>query len=134
MKTRHKFLEKFYSHTSFPHQYELSKDRKKRFKKIKRKYGIDIRECWNMDVSFYAWLYEHLCMYEKYTIADIDDARAVFTYNGKTYTQRQLMHKLKKRLTTYFKSAEETDISEKKQKKIDEIIPIWQVLMPAMWW
>lgn len=131
---KHKFLEKFYPDMSFPHQFQINKKTKKSVKKIKRKYGVDIRECWNMDFSFYVWLYEHIKAYEKFTIADIDDMRAIFTFNDKNYTQRELMHKILKRIELYFKTLNETEHPEKIQKKIDEIIPMWQVLMPAMWW
>lgn len=134
MKKKHKFLKKFYKYTRFPHQYELSKDMQKRIKKIKHKYGIDMRDCWNMDFSFYTWLYEHIKTYEKLTVADIDDTRAPFVFDSKSHTQRELMHKILKRIELYFKTMNETEHSEKIQKKIDEIIPMWQILMPAMWW
>lgn len=131
---KHKFLEEFYSKVTFPHQFDINKHTKKQIKKIKRKYGVDLRDCWNLDFAFYIWLYEHIKAYEKFTAADIDDMRRMFEFKNKQYTQRQLMHKILKRLKLYFNNINNLDDSDELQRKVDEIIPMWQILMPAMWW
>lgn len=140
MKIKHRFLEKFYERMTFPHQWPINK---KTLKKIKRKYGIDIRDCWNLDFAFYVWLYEHVKAYEKFAPVDMDDTKSThdcrnvdckLKYKGQCYTQRELMHKLLSRLELCFKHCNDIKPDEQTRKKMNEVIAIWQTLMPCMWW
>ena len=96
-------------------------------------YGFDSRECWNLDHTFYLWLYEHLMKYLEDADKVIDLTWTKVEYNGKTYTQRELIDKMLKRLNAYFND----DINEYDKddyKWLHEIEAIWAVILPTMWW
>ena len=59
-----------------------------------RKYGFDPRDCWDLDDTFYLWLYEHLCLLLDDTNADL--TWRTFEHNGKTYTEGEYIEYLKK--------------------------------------
>ena len=44
----------------------------KNAKKIKKKTGVDYRECYNFDMSVALYIYSRLKAYKKYTIADLE--------------------------------------------------------------
>lgn len=129
---KHKYLKKFYKHTKFPHQWHLSKKQKRKMKKIQKCCGLDIRECWDCELSFHAWLYEHICAYEKYTMCDLQ--YGIYEFHGKNRTLGEMIKKLKKRLSIYFKTLSDASIDKKQQKKIDEIDEIWHIIKHACWW
>lgn len=96
-------------------------------------YGFDSRECWSLDHTFYLWLYEHLMKYLEDAEKVVDLTWTKAEYNGKTYTQRELIDKMLKRLNAYFND----DINEYDKddyKWLHEIEAIWAVILPAMWW
>ena len=96
-------------------------------------YGFDSRETWNLDYTFYLWLYEHLMKYLEDAEKVVDLTWTKVDYNGKTYTQRELIDKMLKRLNAYFND----DINEYDKddyKWLHEIEAIWAVILPAMWW
>lgn len=67
-----------------------------RSKKEKRKTGVDPRDCWDLDTTFYLWLYEHLCQLLKDTNADLTWQK--FQHNDKEYTEEEYIEYLKKLL------------------------------------
>ena len=62
-------------------------------KRTKKKTGIDPRDCWNLDSTFYDWLYTHLCQLLKDTNCDLD-CRS-YEHNGKFYTEGEYIEYLK---------------------------------------
>jgi len=75
---------------------------------LERKFtGIDHRDCWDMDVTFYQWLYERLQVFleDAGKIIDLDciSDDFGFDYNGKKYSLREMVvmlsDKLKEMLT-----------------------------------
>lgn len=60
------------------------------------KYGINPRDCWDLDDTFYRWLYEQLCMLLKDTNADLDNKNWVkYEHKGKEYSEREYIEYLK---------------------------------------
>ena len=57
-------------------------------KRIKKKTKVDPRDCWELEGSFYMWLYEHLTQYLKDTENFINLEYHTFEHNRKTYTQK----------------------------------------------
>ena len=112
---------------------QITDKREKRWKKQRKKYGFDERETWGLDEAFYEWLYERLKMYKEIggRVVNLDYHR--FEYEGKEYTQAELIDEMLKRLEVSF-SEEYSDWKEDQYKYVHEIEKIWAVVLPAMWW
>jgi len=71
---------------------------------LKRKFtGIDPRDCWNLDVTFYQWLYERLQVFLKDAgrIVDLDymdDYCSGFDYEGKKHSLKEMIVILSEKL------------------------------------
>ena len=96
-------------------------------------YGFDSRECWGLDSTFYLWLYERLMKYLEDAEPVVDLTWNKFTYNGKTYSQRELIDMMLERLKRSF-SEEYDEFNEDDYNYVHEIEKIWAVVLPAMWW
>lgn len=96
-------------------------------------YGFDGRECWGLDSTFYLWLYERLMKYLEDAEPVVDLTWNKFKYNGKTYSQRELIDMMIKRLKRSF-SEEYDEFNEDDYNYVHEIEKIWAVVLPAMWW
>ena len=75
----HKYLEELGYSPDFhsipdntPFDKKYSKKKKAVLKEQRKKYGFSDNEVWNMDMSAAMWLYEHLLVYRKRTIADMN--------------------------------------------------------------
>lgn len=133
---RHLFLEKLYKYTTFPHQFPESKSQKKQRKKLKKKYGFDIRECYDVELSIYALLYERLCAYEKHCNVDLDSTLDGFMeeYKGKKYTLREMIHMLKDHIKSYIKYKYTYEYPDKAREAVNEICDIWKQIGSRVWW
>lgn len=58
-----------------------------------RKYGFDPRDCYDLDTTFYLWLYEHLCCLLDDTTTDLTYVK--FNRNNKEYTEGEYIQYLK---------------------------------------
>ena len=97
-------------------------------------YGFDSRECWNLDYTFYLWLYERLMKYLEDAESVVDLTWTKVEYNGKTYTQRELIDMMLERLKRFLTDEDFNDYEEENFKWLHEIEKIWAVILPAMWW
>lgn len=95
-------------------------------------YGFDERETWNLDYSFYLWLYERLKMYIKVASAFVDLNYHQFEYDGEKYTQLQMINLMLERLEFLF-SPEYDDWNRTHVEYILEIPKIWAIVLPSMW-
>lgn len=106
-------------------------EREEKWKKEREVFGFYERETWNLDSTFYIWLYERLKMYLDVTIVDLDYHK--FDYNGKEYTQRQMIDMMLERLETAL-TDKYYDLDDEKYQYVHEIEKIWSLVLPAMWW
>lgn len=98
----------------------------------RRKYGFDDRETWDMDKTFYNWLYEHLMMFNDVTIADLEKSNQ-YKYRESSYTTAQLVDIL----LTYLRTAITKDYdlcTPAEREQIDDIPKIWAIIIREMWW
>ena len=58
----------------------------------RRKTGVDPRDCWGLDTSFFEWLYCNLKQLLKDTNCDL--TYRSYEYNGKTYTEGEYIEYL----------------------------------------
>ena len=96
-------------------------------------YGFDERETWNLQYSFYLWLYERLKMYLLTAGVNIDLSHHIFEYEGASYTQQQMIDMMIERLEFYC-SDKYQSYDKEQQKYVGEIEKIWATVLPAMWW
>lgn len=117
-------------------------ERNKHWKKQRKKYGFDSRECWNLDSTFCQWLYSHLMMYLKDAKKTINLDYHKFTFNNKIYTQKEAIEFILKRLKEYltFDSYESLNFDESIKKEnaiheeIKDAIRLWAEIYNVCWW
>lgn len=106
--------------------------RKDKWKQQKRKYGFDERETWSLNYTFYCWLYEHLKMYLDMADPVVDLNYYKFTYKGETKTQKEWIVRMIEYCELYLTEPDTTD--KEKCKKAKDVVNIWNMLLPCMWW
>lgn len=62
--------------------------------RIARKTGVDPRDCWELDTTFFEWLYCNLKQLLKDTNCDLSYRK--FKHNGQTYTEGEYIRYLQK--------------------------------------
>lgn len=114
------------------------KKEEEKLKKNKRKYGFDDRETYNLDTTFYQWLYERLVRYKELASKIIDfksDYSHRWDYKGKSLNQIELIDKAIALLEEYFTTDGKTlkeDLAL--MNKALEAAQIFVMILPAMWW
>lgn len=107
--------------------------RKNIWEKEIKKYGFAAYETWAMDCFFYAWLYERLKMFLEVNCIDLNYHK--FEYEGKEYTQLELINKMIYGCEVYFKNNyDDLSSPEEDIKAVNDIAKIWAIVLPAMWW
>ena len=99
-------------------------------------YGFDERETWNLDHTFYCWLYERLKMYLEKADGVIDLDFHKFEYEGEELTQRQCIERMIEGCKVYFSDEYENGFPEDEtlHKKVMDVTKIWALVIGAMWW
>ncbi len=96
-------------------------------------YGFDERETWNLDYSFYLWLYERLKMYLE--ISPVDLNFHTFKIGKEKLTQKECIERMIEGCAIRIKDNRYFgELTEDEEKKIDDVLKIWAVVCPAMWW
>ncbi len=120
----------------------------RRYQKIQIKDGFNPTETWDLEQSFYQWLYEGLRSYMDYATdvidLDIDKEWYSLKYKGKWYTQRQLTEILLEKLEFVLRvdknwqdiptSQAVQDEFKKRREVGNEIHDMWKVLAPQASW
>lgn len=120
----------------------------RRYQKIQIKDGFNPTETWDLEQSFYQWLYEGLRSYMDYATdvidLDVDKEWYSLKYKGKWYTQRQLTEILLEKLEFVLRvdknwrdiptSQEVQDEFKKRREVGNEIHDMWKVLAPQASW
>lgn len=102
--------------------------RAKKWKKERKKYGFDDRETWNLNHTFVEWLYSHLMMYNKRGIVDTTFHK--LNWQGKEITQQDAIDILKNAAKAYLLEPDSDD----KFLAFCDLMPLWGMLLPYMWW
>lgn len=117
-----------------PFSYTNPNDRRvDEWKRQRATYGFDETETWDLNYTFYAWLYEHLRMYVDCSEKIINLEYHKFEWNGETYTQLAIIQMMIERLQFYF-SEDYNDFDEYDTAYVREIGELWALVLPAMWW
>ena len=68
----HKYLENILPKGKSPYDFECDDEiRNQKWEKEREQYGFDERETWNLDFTFFCWLYEHLRKYKEVSPVDL---------------------------------------------------------------
>ena len=120
----------------------------RKYQKIQMRDGFNPTETWDLEQSFYQWLYEGLRSYMDYATdvidLDVDKERYSLKYKNKWYTQRQLTEILLEKLEFVLrvdKNWQDIPTSQaiqdefKKRREVGkEIHDIWKILAPESSW
>lgn len=106
--------------------------RQKYWKKEKKKYGFDERECWNLDQTFIEWLYSHLMMYLEGATGIIDLNYHKFEFNGKIYTQKEAIEFILERLRNSL--IDVYDDNNEAYLGVYDAVRMWAEIFRACWW
>ena len=111
------------------------------WREARKEYGFDERETWSLRSNFLGWLYERIKMY--IDVCDCDLSYHIFKYDGKEYTQQQILDKICKDIELYY-NVDECFFNEtgkgiqewwsEQPKFLREIGTLWGIVLPAMWW
>lgn len=107
--------------------------RLKKWEKEREIYGFDDRETWDLQSTFYLWLYERLMKFVESASPIVNLEYHKFEYKGKEYTQIEMINMMLERLKFFF-SPSYVDFDPESEKKVQEIGEIWAIVLPAMWW
>ena len=68
----HKYLESLLPKGKSPYDFECDDEvRNQKWESERLEYGFDERETWNLDFTFFCWLYERLKKYKEVSPADL---------------------------------------------------------------
>ena len=68
----HKYLNDILPKGKSPYDFECDDEvRNQKWKKQQEEYGFDERETWNLDFTFFCWLYERLKRYKEINCVDL---------------------------------------------------------------
>jgi len=119
-----------------PHTFSevaYNDERVEKWEEEKRVYGFDSTETWDLNYTFYAWLYEHLRMYQDKASKIVNLHYHTFEWKGKEYYQDEIIDMILNRLRFRF-SDEYDDFEAEQNLYINEIGELWAIVLPAMWW
>ena len=120
----------------------------RKYQKIQMRDGFNPTETWDLEQSFYQWLYEGLRSYMDYATdvidLDVDKEWYSLKYKNKWYTQRQLTEILLEKLEFVLRvdknwrdiptSQAVRDEFKKRREVGNEIHDMWKVLAPQASW
>lgn len=129
---KRKYLDEI-GYTNRPDTYcKHDKERMAKWKLQRKELGFDGREIWNLDVSFYCWLYERLRFYLE--TAPIDLSYNKFEFEGNIYTQKEMIENIISTLEKYLLKAPPNSISyEEETNNLQRAAHMWAEVLPAMW-
>ena len=108
--------------------------RKKKWKKQRKKYGFDSRECWDLDDRYVEWMYSHLLMYYKETKGIINLDVYITTYNGVDYTKREAIEFMINSFKDYLLTRDDFSADAKIEDNLKTAMHLWAEVFYCMWW
>lgn len=123
----HKYLEEIVDlkKTTYNNYSDTGRDEK--WKEQREVYSFDEREVWNLDCTFFYWLYERLMMYREKACVDLNFH--TFDVDGETLTQKECIDKMIENCKTIITK----DMDDNFELK-EEVLKIWSKCALAMWY
>lgn len=137
-----------YIEKEFPGIFQRIKGRirRRKYQRTQIRTGFNPAETWDLERSFYQWLYEGLRSYIDYAseVIDLDAEWIPLEYMGKSYTQRQFIELLLEKLELVLCSDVDWQYAPSPQEILDEykrhqdlgneIHDMWKILAPYAGW
>ena len=118
--------------TNRPDEYTSTNGADKKWAEQREIYGFDVRETWNMDVSFYCWLYERLMMYLE--VCDIDLTYREFEYKDEILTHKQCIDKMLEGCKIALTSNAFDITQNDNLAKVEDVAKLWGLVCQHTWW
>lgn len=107
--------------------------RQQRWKQQIKEWGFADYETWDMDIMFFAWLYERLKVFLEVNCIDLEFYK--YEFDGEVYTQFELINKMIEGCEIALTGGHgDYNLAEEKRKKMDDVVKIWAVVFDEMWW
>lgn len=124
------YIEEIIHLENSPYGYGGEQDSRNKFWNKQREInGFDERETWNLDITFFCWLYERLKMYKE--IACINLKFHEFEVNGKTLSQLECIDLMIEKCADIIKNEQSDEILYRLEQ---EVLDIWCKCYKQMWW
>ena len=92
------------------------------------------RECWNLNYSFIVWLKEHLSIYVKEASKMVNLEYHKFNFRGEEYTQLQLINRMIELVNYLTEDERYFDWDPVPVEKTEELLEIFKLTFPSLWW
>lgn len=128
----HKYLYELETYEDFieDREYQESEDQ---WVEDRAVYGFPSYETYDLEDSFYLWLYEHIRMFMDKAEKEINFGYHRYDFKGKTYTQGEMMKGILDRIKLAFSRAYDP-YDPKEYTYVHEIPQMWALILPAIWW
>lgn len=123
----HKYLEEIVDLKKTTYDNYRDTGRYKIWEEQREVYSFDEREVWNLDSTFFCWLYERLMMYKEKACINLNFH--TFEIDGKTLTQKECIDKMIENCKTIIIEEMNDNFELKK-----EVLNIWSKCIFAMWY
>ena len=87
------------------------------------------KDCWDLDVSFIYWLKERLPVFLRDASSVVDLNYRKFIYKDKEYTQEEIIKRMIELINLMGDDYVFSDPAY-----IDELLDLWKLVFPRMWW
>lgn len=112
-------------------EYDYDDDvRNQRFEAEKREYGFASYDTWNIDISFFEFIYIIFKMYDEKNIIDTHSVR--LNINDKEWNLQEIIDYIINSCEEYLISRKENFLEYKKMP--DDFFEILKKVLPYMWW
>lgn len=130
---KHKYLDNLPVRSDFRPDYYGTKgdERETQWLQERKVFGLDSRETWSLDVSFYCWLYERLMMFLDVNCVNLNFWK--FEYEGEELTQKECIDRMIEGLRIAL-TKDDHHYTDVERKKVNDIAKIWAIVLPKMWW
>jgi hypothetical protein len=128
----HKFLKDIgINSEQLPQSWFKDDKRQKEWKQQRKKYGLDERELWNLDLTYCMWTYERLKMFEMTCPQEL--LNNTIKYKGKTYTVKKCIDIITKTFNDYLNKPI-FEYNEKIQSDIEKSHILLGKILHHLWW
>lgn len=114
--------------------YHPDDERQEKWQMQRDHFGFDDSETWDLNATFYAWLYEHLRMYVEVGGKVVNLSFHEFGFEGVAYSQIEIIEMILQRIRFFFSDDYDEWDNPEDVAYVNEIGKLWALILPAMWW
>lgn len=112
---------------------DIGDNRLPRWEKERETYGFDERETWDIDYSFYLWLYERLMMYNEVNCINTEFHK--FDFEDEVLTQQQCIDRMIEGCELFLdQNKNNIKSTDEEFKKAGDVPYIFAMCIHSLWW